>query len=211
MGLAVARKTRMHMNKLLGIFMNRVKLEKDFELIRDHCIEIRCQYNTYTDLYCEENREILSRTAPTFFSDVAEIMHRDWILQVCKIMDLASTRRQGQVLENLTIKLVNEQLIEHGLMTPDIENVSDRIRAYGDKLTPARNKRIAHYDREHQINAEVLGETTAQELIQFLQDIQEYCDSVGIAMGVGPLDFTSSSCPGDALDLIKVLKRGANA
>ena len=191
--------------------MNSEKLDKDFEIIREHCIEIRCNYNTYTNLFCDENRTVLSKAAPTFFTDVAAIMHRDWVLQVCKLMDPASTRRRGQVLENLTLKLINEQLVEKGLMTPEIKSVSDRILIYGDKLTPARNKRIAHCDREHQINAVVLGETPESVLFAFLDDIQRYCDLVGIAVGFGPLDFTSSSCPGDALDLIKILKCGVNA
>jgi hypothetical protein len=44
-----------------------------------------------------------------------------------------------------------------------------------------------------------------------LSDIQEYFDLVGEAVDLGPSDFTSSGCAGDALDLLKVLNRGKNA
>ncbi len=186
------------------------KLINDFKLLRDHCILIRQNYNTYTDLYNEENRDLLSKVAPTFFSDIAEIMHRDGILQACKLMDQAETRHKEQIWENITIKLINKQLIENGLSTSEIENITKEILDYGDKIKPARHKRITHYDREHQVNNITLGETTENELFDFLKNIQLYCNLVGSAIGIGALDFSVSCCSGDALDLIKYLKNGEN-
>jgi hypothetical protein len=90
--------------------MIKSKMVGDFKLLREHCIKLRQSYNTYTQLYNEDNRSLLRDVAAAFFSDIAEIMHRDWILQVCKLMDPASTKRKGSVLENITIKLIDEQL-----------------------------------------------------------------------------------------------------
>lgn len=191
--------------------MNNSKIVEDFRLIREQCIIIRTNYNTYTALFNDENTDLLCVTAPSFFSDIAEIMQRDWMLKITKLMDPAKTSRKGEIFENLTLKLVNEQLKEQGLMTSEIETLSANILSYGSKLVPARNKRIAHYDREHQIKGITLGETTSEELDQFLSDIQEYCDVVGVAVGLGPLDFAASGCSGDVLDLLKVLERGKNA
>ncbi|TYK64147.1 hypothetical protein [Colwellia echini] len=191
--------------------MDTSKIQVDFKLIREHCIVIRRDFNTYTTLFNNENHELLTTTASTFFSDIAEILQRDWILQVSKLMDPAQTQRKKKILENLTVKLINEQLDELNLMTPKINSLSQNLFTYGKKLTPARNKRLAHYDREHQVNDIVLGATTENELHQFLSDIQEYCDLVGEAVDLGPSDFTSSGCAGDALDLLKVLNRGKNA
>lgn len=191
--------------------MDISKIQVDFKLIREHCIIIRRDFNTYTTLFNDESHELLTTTASTFFYDIAEILQRDWILQVSKLMDPAKTPRRGKTLENLTIKLINEQLVELGLITSKINLLSQNLFTYGEKLIPARNKRIAHYDREHQVNDIVLGATTEDELHQFLANIQEYCDLVGEAVDLGPSDFTSSSCAGDALDLLKVLNRGKNA
>ena len=186
--------------------MSNSKLIGDFEHLREHCILLRQNYDTYTDLFNEENRDLLDKVAPTFFSDIAEIMHRDWILQACKLMDPAKSKVEGDTLENITIKLINEQLEANGLFNRTISDLSDKVLEYGTKITPARNKRLAHFDREHQVNNMILGETTEQEFFGFLNNIQSYCDEVGIAIGIGPLDFSGSSCEGDVLDLIKYLR-----
>ena len=179
------------------------KLQQDFSILRDHCIEIRQAYNTYTYLFSKDNEDILTKVAPTFFSDIAVIMQRDWILQVCKMMDKAEMHGK----ENITISLINKQLASQSLFSSAIDDVSKELLKYGNKLMPARNKRLAHYDRESQISSIVLGETTETELNEFLVNIQAYCDEVGNAIGAGPLDFTSSGCEGDVLDLLKYLRK----
>jgi hypothetical protein len=191
--------------------MIKSKMVGDFELLREHCIKLRQSYNTYTQLYNEDNRALLRDVAATFFSDIAEIMNRDWILQVCKLMDPALTKRKRSVLENITIKLIDGQLEGCRSSNQEIRDLSRDLLEFGEKLKPARNKRIAHYDREHQINNITLGITTEEELFSFLHNIQKYCDEVGIAIGVGPLDFSGSGCKGDVLDLLKYLERRENA
>lgn len=181
------------------------KLKNDFESLRDHCIVIRRDYNTYNDLYFSGNDEILVKTASTFFNDLAEILQRDWVLQVCKLMDPAETKRGNQVLENISIKLINSQLKEYGILSHEIEDVSKELFEYGKKLVPARHKRLAHFDREHHVKGITLGETTERELNGFLINIQKYCDLVGNSVGLGPLDFSSSGCPGDVQDLLSSL------
>ncbi len=182
--------------------MASTKLKQDFEHLRDYCIVIRQNYNTYIQLFDEENRDILSKVAATFFTDIATIMQRDWILQVCKIMDKAVMYGQ----ENLTIDLINKQLRDQSLSNSVIDRISDEILIYYSKLKPARNKRLAHNDRNSQVNSIVLGETTESELNEFLVNIQKYCDEVGSAIGTGPLDFSCSGCKGDVLDLLKYLR-----
>ena len=167
--------------------MNMPKLIEDFKLLRDHCILLRQNYNTYMELFNRDNEALLSEVAATFFSDIAEIMHRDWIIQASKLMDAASTKRKGVVLENITIKLIDDQLEVCGVSNNEIRSLSKKILDYGNKITPARNKRIAHYDREHQISDIMLGATTESELFDFLNHIQEYCNEVGVGIGVGPI------------------------
>lgn len=182
------------------------KLTGDFELLREHCILLRQNYNTYTALFNEESCALLDKVAPTFFSDIAEIMHRDWILQACKLMDPAITKIKKKSLENITIKLINEQLQSDNLFSQSIDILSKKIFEYGEKIKPARHKRLTHYDREHQVKNITLGETTEEELSSFLCNIQKYCDEVGIAIGVGPLGFSGSGCKGDVLDFLKYLR-----
>ncbi len=186
--------------------MGKMKLQNDFEMLREHCIIIRRNFNTYNALFFSDSDDLLIKTALTFFNDIAEIMQRDWILQVCKLMDPAVTKRKGTVLENISIELINSQLENEGLMRQEISSISDALLAYGKKIVSARNKRLAHFDREHQISGAILGATTEKELEAFMENIQKYCDAVGRTIGLGPLDFTSSSCPGDVHDLLRVLR-----
>ena len=189
--------------------MTTQKLTEDFEILRNHCISIRRDYNTYNNLFFSENDDVLLKTAHTFFNDIAEIMARDWKLQVCKLMDEAETKYRKQVFENISIKLINSQLKCCNLISSEITEVSEQILEYGKKVKPARHKRLAHFDREHQVKGKVLGQTTEEELEGFLINIQDYCDLVGNAIGSGPLEFTTSGCPGDVLDLLKVLRKYA--
>jgi hypothetical protein len=186
--------------------MSMEKLKEDFSLLREHCIAIRRDYNTYTRLFNEENRDLLSKVAARFFTNVAEIMQRDWMLQVCKIMDPASAKYKNQIFENITLRLIDEQLASNGLSNQSIDDLSAKLKSYGEKIKPARHKRLAHYDRDHQINDITLGETTEADLYEFLLNIQRYCDEAGIAIGVGPLEFSGSGCQGDVLDFLKFLR-----
>ena len=109
-------------------------------------------------------------------------MQRDWILQVCKLMDPAISNSKDTRVENVSIDLIDSQLRTNGLMLPEIIAASDELRQYGKKLVPARHKRLAHFDRDHQLNRTVLGETTEEELLCFLMNIQRYSDLVGMPL-----------------------------
>lgn len=53
-----------------------------------------------------------------------------------------------------------------------------------------------------------LGEHDSDEVGAFFENLQKYCDAVGNAIGVGPLDFRFAPGKGDVLDLIGVVQRG---
>jgi hypothetical protein len=199
------------LSSTLGITMTSSKLLEDFKYLRGHCIDLVHAYFTYTRLFNDKNRDLLTKVAPTFFSDIADIMLRDWLLQVCKLMDPPSTTRKGVTIENITIKLINEQLTDNKLLSLEIEDLANKLLIYGEKIKPARDKRLAHFDRDHQVNGLVLGATTESELDQFLVNLQKYCDEVGIAIGLGPLDFGRGGCKGDVLDFLKYLRKMQNA
>lgn len=182
------------------------KLIDDFCMFRDHCIIIRRDYNTYNELFFSGVNELLTKAASTFFNDIAEIMLRDWLLQACKIMDPPTKKIKGIENETISIKLLDDRLSKENLLTSQIKKLSSSILDYGDIIKPARNKRIAHFDRESAVSGIVLGAHNERSLGDFFTNLQQYCDEVGRAIGVGPLDFSASSCKGDVLDLLRVLR-----
>lgn len=187
------------------------KLIDDFEQLRECLINVRRDYNTYNALYCDENRALLTAIAPTFFTDVARILQRDWILQVVKLMDPVVTTVRGKDRENLTVQLINHQLEGQSLLNDEIRNCAKAILEYGKLLKPARHRVLAHRDRECHFEGVVMGATTDEQLKGFVQNIQNYSDLVGIQIGVGPLDFSSSGCKGDVYDLLKFLRKSQSA
>jgi len=92
-----------------------------FTPLRTHCIRLRRDYNTYTEIFNESNQRLLSKIAPTFFSDISEILQRDWVLQACKLADPPVTMRKGQTLENISVELLNNKLNEIGKLTDEIK------------------------------------------------------------------------------------------
>ena len=78
-------------------------------------------------------------------------------------------------------------------------------------MKPARDKIVAHSDLDVHANLTVLGGHDKQVMVEFLDNLQEYFDSVGKVIGVGPLDFRHSPGAGDVIALVSTLKKAKNA
>ena len=152
----------------------------------------------------ERTKKILTDSASEFFRELNIILKEYFLLHVCKITDPAETAGH----KNLTVEGLNVELCERDLMTQEISDYSAGLLRYRDLVKEARNKLVGHLDLETVLNDRSIGGHTEEELNEFLSNLQGYCYAVGDAVGVEPLDFTTTAGPGDALDLIKALKRG---
>jgi hypothetical protein len=175
-----------------------------FEAFRNECIWLRNCYNTYATLYeSGERTEAALRTAAAhFFNDLNMILIDYVLLQVCRITDPAQTRGR----DNLTVEQVNSRLQIAGLLTDAIARRSKGLIAYRELVKDARNKLVSHADLESVIRDLPLGAHAQERVDAFFEDMQEYCDEVGRAIGAGPLDFRTQPGRGDVLDLIRVLR-----
>lgn len=187
------------------------RLIDDFKQLRECLTIVRRDYNTYNALYCHENRGLLTAIAPKFFTDIGEILQRDWILQVVKLMDPAVTDVRGEKRENLTICLVVQQLEDEAILTDEIRKNAKALLDYGEFIKPARHRILAHRDRQCHFEGIAMGATTDDQLYEFIENIQRFSDLVGIQIGVGPLDFSSSGCTGDVYDLLRCLRESRRA
>lgn len=183
------------------------EIRDDFIALREQCIIIKRNFDTYNGLFFSGHDDLLKTVAVIFFNDIAQIFQRDWLLQVTKIMDPAKVNIGDQIRRNISIKLINTHLRKLNLLTDEMDRLSKNIFAYGQLLKPLRNRMLAHIDRESHFSKQVLGETTKDELDKFIIHQQQYCDLVGIALGEGPLDFSGSGCSGDVYDLLETLKK----
>lgn len=186
------------------------ELQETFLHLREHCIWIQTCFNTNRDLFdsSEICKDLMRRTAPLFFGELNSILYEYYILQVCKLTDPSTTRVRGLPRANLTVAHVNELLRAEGLMTSTIQTATDGLMRYRDILEMARNRQISHSDKETAMTYIEYGAHTRQEVAAFFEYLYEYVDEVGITVGEGPLDFKTTSGPGDVADLFKALNGG---
>ncbi|GFO76218.1 hypothetical protein BPLS_P3865 [Bathymodiolus platifrons methanotrophic gill symbiont] len=183
-------------------------LKEDFTYFRDHCIDIRRDFNTYHNLFHPDNFDLLEKISGTFFREINSILIRHWIIGVCNLVDRESTKVKGETCENISINLINAQIKKQfdgdkwRKQIDSITTLTTNITDYGKNLSPARNKFIAHSDKNTYKKGLVLGKTSEKDPDNFIENIQEYCDLVGNLIGVGALDFRCSSCQGDVLDFV---------
>lgn len=184
--------------------MNTEELQRSFRAFREQCIWIRCCYNTYAALYesGSEVRDVLSTVANIFFSDLNRILIEYCWLQMCKITD--SSTSSGR--ENLTVEHINSLLRSSSLMTDEISQHSDGLRQYRNLIEKGRHRLLAHLDKESVMNGLPIGEHDQKDIAAFFENLQGYVDAVGIAVGVGPLDFQVTAGSGDVIDLISALR-----
>lgn len=186
---------------------NRVRLREEFELFRGECISLRNCFNTYLALY-HSDKEVeaaLRSSAELFFSDLNEWLIEILVLRVGRLTDPA--RSSGN--RNLTVCYLIEELGDAGLLTSEIDDLAAKLQRYRERIRPARNKFVSHMDLKAYRAGEALGGHEEREVYLFFSNLQCFTDRVGVALGVGPLDYSSQAGSGDVTDLIRVLKRPA--
>ena len=179
-------------------------VRKRFLKFRDQCIWFRACYNTYAALF-EGGPEVdaLLNLAPTYFTDLNNIMIEYCWLQVCRLTDPAVMAGRT----NLTVARMNELLTQHSLMNAEVAERAAGLQAYRKLVEGGRNRVISHADEEALMVGDSVGEHDAGSVTTFLDNLQAYADAVGTALGVGPSDFRTLACKGDVIDFLSVMQR----
>lgn len=191
--------------------MMKADLSQCFDAFRNDCVWMRNCYNTYTHLFAsgEETAEALHASAAHFFSDLNRILIDYCYLQFCKLTDPPFSSGRGGQRPNLTVRQLDLQLDQSGLLTDEILDLSASIMGYRPWIEGARNRLVSHTDLEDRLGGRDIGAHPEEEMLKFLSAIQSYCDVVGIAIGSGPLDFRTQAGVGDVQDLTRILRKAA--
>lgn len=184
------------------------ELEKTFLTFREQCIWLQICYNTQIALFDsgEKTTEVLASAAPRFFQDLNLILVEYCLLQVCRLTDPP----QSSGNDNLTVKHINVLLKSEGLLTSEISVAADGLARYRSLINDSRNWIITHADKRTLLDGLPIGKHSEADVSAFFENLYRYVDSVGIAIGVGPLDFRTTSGAGDALDLVRKLTRASD-
>lgn len=186
--------------------MANLEQQDEFVAFRESCIWLQNCFNTFQHLYNSgvETEATLHRTASLFFGDLNSILQEYFFLQARRITDPAQSYGRA----NLSLNHVNAGLTKAGLMTREISSLSDSILSYRALISDISNRVVAHSDKATALCPGLVGAHAESELDSFMSNIRAYTGAVGIALGVGPLDYRTQAGPGDVLDLIRALKRG---
>ena len=181
------------------------QLIKDFEWFRSVCIKLRNTFNTYLHLYEGDDGtdDALKNAAHLFFSDLNEWLIQLIFLQIGRLTDPAYTGGRS----NLSVCWIVEEVGKVGGLTPEIDDLAADLMRFRENIKLARNRVVSHADLQTFREGITLGSHSRDEAFRFFDDLQKFTDAVGIAIGVGPLDYGTQAGSGDVLDLIRVLKR----
>ena len=180
------------------------QLKEDFEWFRDACVKLRNLTNTYRELYesGDETQQLLRNSAGLFFDDLNQWLLEAYYLQAGRITDPAESMGNP----NLTVEQITQQLQQLGIITHEIQVLSKNLKDYRKKIKEARNKIIAHADLGNIQAPKLLGTHTEEDAQSFLSNLNNFTDEVGIALGIGPLDYSMQAGSGDVIDLLCLLR-----
>jgi len=187
-------------------------LTESFLALRERFSWIANCWAMYRTLYESgpKTDDLMRQSAAWFFHDFNIIIIDYLIIEICKVTDRSKTMGR----DNLTVENLWDQLCAANLIKPgdaEISGAYEKVKKYRDVIKDARNRLIAHFDKETVLKGEGVGGHDANEVYAFFDNLEILSDCVGRLVGVGPLSFKwGSPGKGDTLDLLKVIKQGLN-
>ena len=178
------------------------------QIIKKFCNQVvwlRAVHNIYQELY--ENKEadiLMKKTAQSFFNDLRIILHNYILLEFVKITDPATTCGH----ENFTIDNLIESIDWPEDVQRKLKSLNDKTKTFKlDTIKKARNKLLAHNDKNVFLTNKILGKFPKGEDETFLKTLINICDITHTACFNSIFGDISVAMHGDVLDLKKALKK----
>lgn len=144
----------------------------------------------------------MERTAPSFFTNLNAILHSYILLEFFKITDPVKTGKN----ENFTV----DNLVRSIDWPPDtqekLSSLSDKTKNFRGHLLGARNKLLAHTDKEIFLAERTLGKFPEGEDEVFLKTLQDVCDITHEACFGSIFGVMVMAMPGDVIDFKRALE-----
>jgi len=139
----------------------------------DQVFLLRNIRHIYRELFENDQMSILmQKTASSFFDDLNIILHQYLLLEFVKITDPAES--QGK--ENFTVGNLIESIDWPEGIKLKLTPLNNKIESFRLLVKPARNRQLAHMDKETLLGDMKLGEFPEGEDELFLNALQKICD-----------------------------------
>lgn len=171
----------------------------------DYFVGLKAIHHIGKELFSDdEGRKLMEQTAVSFFTDINDILVKYFILETAKITDPAVTNKK---FENFTIANLLETVDWPENVADDLARLNRVIKRFRKRIKKARDKLLAHYDKNTFMSGTVLGEFPEGDDEKFMQALEEMCNVLHKAAFGEIFGDIVVGMPGDVFDLKKALKK----
>ena len=172
----------------------------------DYFVELKVKLNIYEELFEDDKAQfIMEKTAKSFFLDINRLIINTLLLEFAKITDRSYDR--GANRENFTVENLINSIDWSDSIKERLEELKNETKSFHSLIKDARNRLLAHYDKESFLNDVVLGTFTSDQGVKFIETLQNICDITHQACFGSIVGDIVVSMPGDVQDLKKTLRK----
>ena len=181
--------------------------ENDVNEFSGHCAYIRTVFTLTVRIWrdsSDDERSRMEAVSPSFFLDIGQVLAEYVILSACRITDPANS---GSKNENFTVEFFVESFPTHSPTFQQLEQFRRTMDKLRVKILPARNKLIAHADRNAIRKNQPLGYATWTEWNELWSALKSFVRVLNEKAIGTPFDIEIAGVLGDAEMLIKALRQ----
>ncbi len=188
---------------MLKITLHSDKNAKDMvETFCNQVFWLRITHHMYAELFeKEDSRVLVKKTASSFFSHLNTILQNYLLLEFVKITDPPkSGKNENFTVENLVMSIDWPPPAKDKLRV-----LSEKTKVFRGYVLQARNKLLAHSDKEAFLAGKPLGAFPEGEDEAFLKTLEEICNIAHEACFGSVFGQLLLAAPGDVIDFKKCL------
>ncbi|MBP2659083.1 MAG: hypothetical protein H6Q69_2115 [Firmicutes bacterium] len=188
---------------------NMTREQKQVKLLEAFVVRILSNHHAFHVLLdAEERTSILTKTAPSFFNTLNDLLQRDFFLECAKILEPCTSRVKGEVRENLTVNLFVERTGWTNEQQVRLNEFRDRLQRFYPWIKDARNKIIGHndlltYENEQSDGLGAFQEGLDVEFVETLEEFYNYLHEISFGRIWGA--FAANVEPGSVYELITAM------
>lgn len=168
----------------------------------DQIFWLRKVRHIYQELFeKEDSSNLMERTASSFFTDLNTILQNYLLLEFAKVVDPPKTGKN----ENLTVDNLVESIDWPSGIRDKLRPLNEKTKAFRNHVLEARNKLLAHIDKEAFLAEKTLGAFPEGEDEVFLKALEEISDIAHEACFGRIIGHRLLAEPGDVINLKKTL------
>jgi hypothetical protein len=150
------------------------------EMVENFCnyfVELKAKLYIYEELFeNDEAKLIMGKTAKSFFLDLNDVIVKFLLLEFAKTTDSEWSNTKDGRRENFTVENLINTIDWPYRVKARLDVLKIEAKFFHSLIEKARNKLLAHYDKESFLDDITLGNFTSEQGVKFIETLQEICD-----------------------------------